>query len=119
VNSPRRILSVLLILGLALGTMGRDAQRTMLVGMHDMTAAAMDHDAMPGCDGCIDGDETGKGMAMMGCQSGICVVLPAMLSGSLDAVSLASDAFASVVPTVQHGLSPPPDHPPPISAFLV
>lgn len=111
-------MSVVLILGFALGTTGRGAQPGMMAGMHPLAAAVMNHDGMPGCNGCINTGDTGKGMAMAGCQGGVCVVLPGLLPSSVGTISLAADAFVAITLTAPSGLSPPPDHPPPISASL-
>lgn len=103
-TSLRRILSVLLILGLALGTTAQAAQ----VGM------------MAGCEGCASDHETGKDMDMdmAGCHSGVCIVLPGLLPGSLGSLSVGPDSFTVVAPTVADGLSLPPDHRPPRPASL-
>ncbi|KAA0572507.1 hypothetical protein FZ983_31675 [Azospirillum sp. B21] len=113
----RRILSVLLILGLALGTTAQAAQVGMMAGTQETAAAAMDG-GMAGCEGCASGQETGKGMDMAGCHGGICIVLPGLLPDSPDSPSVAPGAFAAASPTVADGLSPPPDHRPPIPSSL-
>jgi hypothetical protein len=114
----RRAISVVLILGLVLGTAGRAAAPGMRAGMHGMSAA-MNHDGMPGCDGCINSEETGKRMPMAGCQGGICVVLPGLLPSSTAHIAAASDIFVRATPAIPRGLSRPPDHPPPIAASLM
>jgi hypothetical protein len=112
----RRILSVLLILGLALGTMAQAAQMGMMAGMVSM--AATDHSDMSGCEGCASSQDTGKGMEMTGCHSGFCIVLPGLLPNAPGSLSVAPDTFAAAAPMVANGLSPPPDHRPPIHASL-
>jgi hypothetical protein len=114
VNWLRRTLSVVLILGLMLGTMGRAAQTGAMAGMHETAAA--DHGGMPCSDGCPPGEDTGKGMSMAGCQGCSCVVAPGSLPSSPGGVSLASDGYDAMAPTVPNGRSLPPDHPPPIVA---
>jgi hypothetical protein len=114
-----RILSVLLILGLALGTTAQAAQMGMMAGMQAMAGAAMDDGGIAGCEGCASGQETGKGMEMAGCcHGGVCIVLPGLLPNSPGSPSVALDAFAAMAPTVADGLSLPPDHRPPIPAPL-
>lgn len=117
-SSLHRILSVLLILGLALGTTAQAAQVGMMAGMQGTALAAMDDGGMAGCEGCASDHETGKDMDMAGCHSGVCIVLPGLLPGSLGSLSVGPDSFTVVAPTVADGLSQPPDHRPPRSASL-
>jgi len=106
----RRLLSVLLILGLVSGT---TVQAAMMAGMPGMAVAATDHGGMPGCKGCVPGQDTGKGMNTAGCHNGVCIVLSGVLPTAPDSLVLAPDAFIAAAPTVADGLSPPPDPRPP------
>lgn len=117
--SLHRILSVLLILGLALGMTAQAAQVGMMAVMQGTAVAAMDDGGMMGCEGCASDHETGKGMDMTGCQSGVCIVLPGLLPDSLGSPSVEPGSFAAAAPTVADGLSLPPDHRPPRSASPV
>jgi hypothetical protein len=115
----RRILSILLVLGLALGSTAQAAQVGMMVGMAsmpEMAAAATDHSNMARCEGCVSSQD--KGMEMAGCHSGICIVLPGLSPNLQASLSVTPDTFVSAGPTVPGGLSLPPDHRPPIHASL-
>ncbi|HYG90491.1 MAG TPA: hypothetical protein VD978_30005 [Azospirillum sp.] len=107
----RRILSVLLILGLVSGTTVQAAQVGMMAGMPRM--ATMDHGDMAGCQGCVPSQDTDKGMTMAGCHNGICIVLPGLLPNAPDSLPVAPDTFVPAALTVTDGLSPPPDPRPP------
>jgi hypothetical protein len=117
VNWPRRVLSVLLALSLTLGVMGR-APPSIVAGVNVSSVAAMGNGGMAGCDGCINSGDTGKGMGIASCQGGVCVVLPGLVPTSVGIVSLTRDAFLPVTSTATSGVSPRPDHPPPIAASL-
>ena len=95
-----RILSILLLLGLALGTTAQAVQMGRMAGMPDMaaSAAAMDHGAMPGCENCPPVHGKAKGMEMAGCQGGVCIVLPGLLPALPASPSIAPDAFAAGFP---------------------
>ena len=115
----RDILSFLLILALLLGTTAQAVQMGMIAVLPSMAAAAPDHSDMPGCEGCVSGQDTNKGMEMASCHNGICIVLPGLLPHTPVNLAAPPDTFACLGPTVADGLSPPPDHRPPISASLV
>jgi hypothetical protein len=115
----RDILSFLLILVLLLGTTTQAVQRGMIAGLPSMAAAALDHSDMPGCEGCVSGQDTNKGMEMASCHSGTCIVLPGLLPNTPVNLAVVPETFAWLRATVADGLSPPPDHRPPISVSLV
>lgn len=114
----RRILPILLILGIALGTTAQAVQMGMMAGMHVVAVSAMDDDSMAGCDGCASDQETGKGMNMAGCTGGLCIVLPGLMPSSPGSPAIAPATFIAAAPTAVTGLSPPPDHRPPRPASL-
>ena len=117
----RCILSILLVLGLALGTTTLAAQMGMMAGMVSMpgkAAVAMDDSDRAGCQGCVSSRDTDNGIEMTSCDSGICIVLLGLLPNSQFSLFVAPDTFVSAVPTVSGGLSAPPDHRPPIHASL-
>lgn len=109
----RRLLSVLLILGLVSGTAVQAAQVTMMAGMSSVPMAAADHGGMPGCKGCAPGPNADKGMKLAGCHNGVCIVLPGLLPSVPESPFSAPDIFVAATPTARHGLSPPPDPRPP------
>ena len=115
----RDILSCLLILGLLLGTTVQAVQMGMMAGLPSMATAALDHSDMSGCEGCHSGQDTNKGLEMASCHGGICIVLPGLLPNTPVNLAVAPETFAWLRATVANGLSPPPDHRPPISASLV
>ena len=119
-TSLRRILPVLLVLGLALGTTVLAAQVGVMAGMASMPeiAAATDHSDMVDCKGCVSNPDTDKGMKMVSCHSGTCIVLPGLLPNSQTSLPAAADTFVSAVPTVPAGLVSSPDHRPPIHTSL-
>lgn len=114
----RRMLCVLLVLGFALGTTAQAAQMGVMAGMRTMTMTAMGDGSVAGCEGCASSQDAGKGMEMVGCHGGVCIVLPGLLPNAPSIPSVAPDTFAAAAPTVADGLSPPPDHRPPIQASL-
>ena len=116
-NWLRRILPLLLVLSLALGTTVQAVWMGTMISPH-MAAATMTHDDMPGCDDCAPDRNTGKAMKMAGCQGGICIVLPGLPPTSLVGIMTVPDTFTITMPTDGNGVSPPPDQRPPISISL-
>lgn len=114
--SLRRILPVLLILGLALGTAIQAAGMGLMAGMASIAAVATDRGDMSRCEGCLSSQNTD--MKMTGCQGGICIVLPGVLPNASGSVPVALGGFSILASTTVHGLSPPPDQRPPILASL-
>jgi hypothetical protein len=116
-NWVRCILPLLLVLSLALGTTVQAVWMETMMSSH-MAATTMTYGDMPGCDDCAPDQNTGKAMKMTGGLGGICIVLPGLLPTSLVGIIMAPDIFTVTMPTDGNGLSPPPDHRPPISISL-